>query len=533
MKRFALLALLVLPVLAAAQEVGSYPNATTPLLGTERILADQSASYPCINCTVNITPAQLLTYFTSGSFTLGHCVDVASASPLQFGDAGSACGSGGSMVYPAAGIPQSTGSAWGTSTIPGTGVLAALAVNVGTAGSIVVNGGAGGTPSSINLANGTGLPVSGLSGLGSDVATWLGTPTLGNLNLALGVTIPSLSGTITASQCAYWVSTTTLGSQACGSGSSAFSAITGGTNTAAAMLVGTGASLAPTGTGIINANQLNGAAVPTSASCLGSNSSGVLVSCTTTSIQVNGTNILASPPNFTNSAATNGLTITFTNASGGTIQLGLSGLPAMVANECLGANSGATAFTYFACSGGSGSGTVNSGTSGQVAYYATTGTAVSGETTITAAQSAAISGDVTKAAGAASATVTGINGASIPTSTTVAATNSSGQIIAASTVTYLIDTGTQYTIAGTGACATITKTGTTGTAVGEFKCTGTTGASTITITLPAATNGWSCSAHDVTTIANTLAEGAGSTTTDTFSGTVNANDFVKFQCMGF
>ena len=45
----------------------------------------------------------------------------------------------------------------------GTGVLAALGVNVGSAGAFVVNGGAGGTPSSITLTNGTGLPLSGLT----------------------------------------------------------------------------------------------------------------------------------------------------------------------------------------------------------------------------------------------------------------------------------------------------------------------------------------------------------------------------------
>jgi hypothetical protein len=101
-------------------------------------------------------------------------------------------------------------------------------------------------------------------------------------------------------------------------------------------------------------------------------------------------------------------------------------------------------------------------------------------------------------------------------------------------VTYLIDTGTQYTIAGTGACATITKTGTTGTSVGKFQCTGTTGAATFTITLPTASNGWSCSAHDVTTVADLLTEGVGSTTTDTFSGTtVTNNDSIKFLCIGF
>jgi len=42
---------------ASASEVGSYPNATTPLSGTERLLGDQSSS------TVNITPAQLDAWF--------------------------------------------------------------------------------------------------------------------------------------------------------------------------------------------------------------------------------------------------------------------------------------------------------------------------------------------------------------------------------------------------------------------------------------------------------------------------------------
>lgn len=46
----------------------------------------------------------------------------------------------------------------------GTGVATALAINVGSAGAPVVNGGAGGTPSSITLTNGTGLPATGLSG---------------------------------------------------------------------------------------------------------------------------------------------------------------------------------------------------------------------------------------------------------------------------------------------------------------------------------------------------------------------------------
>jgi hypothetical protein len=70
---------------------------------------------------------------------------------------------------------------------PGTGVGAALAINVGTAGAFVVNGGALGTPSGGTLTNATGLPISsGVSGLGSGIATWLATPNEANLKAAQG-----------------------------------------------------------------------------------------------------------------------------------------------------------------------------------------------------------------------------------------------------------------------------------------------------------------------------------------------------------
>ena len=57
----------------------------------------------------------------------------------------------------------------------GTGVATALGVNIGSAGAPVLFNGAGGTPTSLGLANATGLPVStGISGLGTGVATALG-----------------------------------------------------------------------------------------------------------------------------------------------------------------------------------------------------------------------------------------------------------------------------------------------------------------------------------------------------------------------
>lgn len=57
-------------------------------------------------------------------------------------------------------------------------------------------------------------------------------------------------------------------------GAPAFGSITTGSNTTATMTVGTGGTLTVAGTGVNNANQLNGAIVPASAALLASNSSG-------------------------------------------------------------------------------------------------------------------------------------------------------------------------------------------------------------------------------------------------------------------
>lgn len=83
----------------------------------------------------------------------------------------------GGMTYPAAGIANSTGSAWTTSyTVSGTGtVLAATVSPAFTTPNI-------GTPSAGTLTSCTGLPIStGVSGLGTGVATMLGTFSSANI----------------------------------------------------------------------------------------------------------------------------------------------------------------------------------------------------------------------------------------------------------------------------------------------------------------------------------------------------------------
>lgn len=98
-----------------------------------------------------------------------------------------------------------------------------------------------GTPSSLVLTNATGLTSSGLASTFITGATAVGVFESGDTFLCneAGVGIR---------ECDY--------DDLPSGGSSAFSAITGGTNTAATMLVGTGASLAPTAFGTVTANAL-------------------------------------------------------------------------------------------------------------------------------------------------------------------------------------------------------------------------------------------------------------------------------------
>jgi len=124
-----------------------------------------------------ITAASQTTCTPAIASVTGLGTGVATALAINVGSAGSFITNGGAAGTPSSitltsgtGLPISTGL-----TGAGTGVITALGVNVGTAGSVLVNGGALGTPSSGTLTNATGLPLStGVTGAGTGVLTALG-----------------------------------------------------------------------------------------------------------------------------------------------------------------------------------------------------------------------------------------------------------------------------------------------------------------------------------------------------------------------
>jgi hypothetical protein len=173
-----------------------------------------------------------------------------------------------SMVYPGAGIPNSTGSAWGTSyTTSGSGIVVALTTSpVFTTPNL-------GTPSAATLTNATGLPITtGVSGLGLYVSTALGTnigtagsvvvqggvlgtPSSGTLTNATGLPLSTgVTGTLPVANGGIGTNTLSANAVLLGNGTSAVQTVAPGTN--GNVLVSNGTtwvSQAPAATGISQA----------------------------------------------------------------------------------------------------------------------------------------------------------------------------------------------------------------------------------------------------------------------------------------
>ena len=119
MKRFSMLAafLLLCSLFAAAQpslgpvRTQNYQPTGACSLPNQLVIVTVgtgAGQYQCVNS------GWVRTAFVYGTITPGHCTYFYSAT--QIADAGAACGAGGGMVYPGAGIPYtSNGTAWGTS----------------------------------------------------------------------------------------------------------------------------------------------------------------------------------------------------------------------------------------------------------------------------------------------------------------------------------------------------------------------------------------------------------------------------------
>jgi hypothetical protein len=193
---------------ASSVWINEAPSAAKSSIGLGSVTNDAQTKAAIVPNTAP-TAGQLLVGNAGGTayapVSLSSDATVASTGALTLATVNSNVGSFGSATQSAAVTVNAKGlvTAVSTSTITpavgsitglGTGVATALAVNVGTAGAPVVNGGALGTPSSGTLSSCTGLPISGLT---SSTSTALGVGTL-ELGAASDTTLArSSAGNIT------------------------------------------------------------------------------------------------------------------------------------------------------------------------------------------------------------------------------------------------------------------------------------------------------------------------------------------------
>ena len=506
------------------------------------------------------------------------CLEASSTGVVS--GSGAACGTS-AMVYPSAGIANSTGTAWGTSyttsgsgtvipltvspvfTTPSLGAATATSINgtsIPSSQTLLYNGGPGGTAyNTLNYTTTTTLACAtinaslvnfGVSGtMPTGVATWT-LPAAGSSGCGAGFSFDVYN----PSTYALTVASATLAAPTNG----ALTATAGGTLAATTYYVestwvnANGETIGSAETSLaVAANDVLNVAAPGSAPT-GATGWNVYVTVTSGSYTTAKQNTTAIALGTAWVEPTTGLVSGAAIPATNTAYISLingSGTLAVAANTgaSITTDVGGTFYDVSACTAcipSGGSGTVNSGTAAQLAYYGATGTAVSGTP-----QASISSSTLTLGSSTSAGTIVlgdGHGSGTVHISVTGSQFGTTNAIGFSSYLTSSLPIETPYvesynnsataSIAGTGACATLgTIVG--GPTAGQFSCTGTTGASTITITLPggsaALNNGLACWMHDITTPANTLAEGANTTTSDSFSGTVNANDVIRFGCIGY
>lgn len=522
--------------------------------------------------TVNANFALMGNITPFGVITAGHCVDWVTGTVI--GDAGAACGSGGggspawnavtggvnagntlsvgagSTLGPvSSGIVNANelnGLALPTSAaLLSTNALnQAIALTLGT--NLVEVGTVVGTSQTINAQTGTSytvqitdagalltffnssavavtLPQAGSAGYtagfsfdlqnkGTGAVTI--TPQGGSLINGLSTlsVVQNTGCTVSSDGTGYQISACTAAASS--GGGSGFGALTGGTNTTATMVVGSGATLAPSGSGTITANVIGGLTATASVAMTGQ----------TANTAVQGLTLA------NNTAATSGnqqqMCTTLTGQGWSTTSAASQAVNLLLCNQpTQNTTTPGEQFTVSVQLNGGGYTnllTLDDNVSGTGTELIVNAGLSSGTIQVTGTSCGTSPGIKENTSG-----VTDLGFCS--GAATVGHIGSSGFFeyypnISASTIT-------QFTIAsGTGACATSgTKVG--GAIAGNFTCTGSTGASTITLTLPAVTTGYVCTGRDVTTPTTVTQTGAISTTSVTLTMTsVAANDVIQFGC---
>lgn len=267
--RIILFGLLLASGLADAQvKVNALPNGTTPASGDFAICDQSGVTNKC-------TYGQVATG-VSNILGLGTFATANAATPPSIGGTTPSAASfttlnlTGALTTDILGLTQclhvnSVGQVSGTGADcgAGSGSFSVLGSGINTTATMIV--GTGASLSTTGSGTVTANAFSGQLGIanGGTGATSF-----------IGASLPVFSGLVTSGNCVQWAATGILvdSGSGCGSGgSNAFSAITSATNSSAAMVVGSGASMATSGGGTIAATSVTGLSVASGKTLTASN----------------------------------------------------------------------------------------------------------------------------------------------------------------------------------------------------------------------------------------------------------------------